>query len=1168
MDLPKAIYVSSLPRVTHMDKVELEPIPSGFLPPLNTDPLFATMTNMHGNVERVRRVCGYREIFMKRMHIEYLKDKEKEDVCHILYPEKVAQEVDSMFIETDGPVEVLHRRFRYLAPGGGSNKKKKKHKHKHSSVKKLKRRKLSQSYSPSPTMKLAKKRAKSSHESRHDHHDRVKTYERKRNRSLEYRRSHSRRRSRKVELDVRHEGLGHHHKRRKENGEYRRRRTQSGSHIRKTRRNDSEEKAVLRSKSHHHHHRHQRNESKSKKRHKSYSKENGNKNVSRSRKDATSKKMGKSLTKERKKPVINPSQGYDKNIKNELLHKKKVDKTDHTSSKQRSKIVNVIPPKNETKQQLGTHLGKEKASQNLKRTNKSKNDQKPVDTSLEKKQHLQSASKKIITKIPKNSSRDENNNAFDHGKKGLPATSLEENSKRKSVKIVKEHTILGSGESNSIPFQEATPVKSNLKKLAEATQVKLQDWVNHGNRHRVRPSEPDENANYLINDDNLETVVMQVMQHNIVEPMEKERHKPKIQPKHVSVTMQDEQTPSRIAQQFRDTTVAVFTAGVSTDHKGHNPHSHQDSRKSMKGNKTHASKTPIATKGKVKDAHKPDPNKAPETQPLPMAPPVFDITNFDSYFKYVYGVPIAELPERDSEWLELSVTDEDELDEEIQSFEKENPKWMIDGISFESQQLITELKLMYWTCLLTGRQFYYNIPNFLKGHMEFATKRVRMIPFFISTFILWASLVIMAQSYVSITFEEQNSNDTNSGTAQVQIEQLEANKYGETSLYVIANLAFVAVWSVFVILRDGQLITHYFNCWCPALAEMETSAAVKIETMTQYNLLAWLISGGIIVIGFSIDFPANVRGTTGLLAILMFRNVFPDIRLQDDNKLFWFQIFGLVFILYILFCARMLFTLMQIVALIARNSAEMWNFKFALTFNQLVMTNRGHMKRISLQLPLIKFFTHHRIMTALVRIYGEIFGVPIMIYLIVEVGMMTYVMVRLFNFKAGNVQDYNGKPEVIYEYFQKAKQNSTIIHIKFYHSPVEEISTSLFILIMICFDYMFTTEVIASASQAFCDGFEFVRRTNLVLCKTSHQRRLVQSLLWSMSDTDPTLLSAANYFPICRSTIVAGLGAAVAFFSLIIQLQSETKIFFLEFKLCEESKKLGGVIIEPRCKPK
>lgn len=168
-------------------------------------------------------------------------------------------------------------------------------------------------------------------------------------------------------------------------------------------------------------------------------------------------------------------------------------------------------------------------------------------------------------------------------------------------------------------------------------------------------------------------------------------------------------------------------------------------------------------------------------------------------FRYVYGVPIAELPERDSEWLELSVTDEDELDEEIQSFEKENPKWsgditdmrnsfdlynyttvcilyfgtfncrMIDGISFESQQLITELKLMYWTCLLTGRQFYYNIPNFLKGHMEFATKRVRMIPFFISTFILWASLVIMAQSYVSITFEEQNSNDTNSGTAQVYV---------------------------------------------------------------------------------------------------------------------------------------------------------------------------------------------------------------------------------------------------------------------------------------------------------------------------------------------------------------------------------------------------------------
>jgi hypothetical protein len=117
---------------------------------------------------------------------------------------------------------------------------------------------------------------------------------------------------------------------------------------------------------------------------------------------------------------------------------------------------------------------------------------------------------------------------------------------------------------------------------------------------------------------------------------------------------------------------------------------------------------------------------------------------------------------------------------------------------------------------------------------------------------------------------------------------------------------------------------------------------------------------------------------------------------------------------------------MMIVALLVKNSAEMWNFKFALAFNQLMMTNRGHMKRISLQLPLVKFFTHHRILTALVKMYGEIFGVPIMVYLVVQVGMMTYVLVKLFNFKAGNTKDYNGKHEAVYEYYDELDQKKTV----------------------------------------------------------------------------------------------------------------------------------------------
>jgi hypothetical protein len=35
-------------------------------------------------------------------------------------------------------------------------------------------------------------------------------------------------------------------------------------------------------------------------------------------------------------------------------------------------------------------------------------------------------------------------------------------------------------------------------------------------------------------------------------------------------------------------------------------------------------------------------------------------------------------------------------------------------------------------------------------------------------------------------------------------------------------------------------------------------------------------------------------------------------------------------------------------------------------------------------------------------------------------------------------------------------------------------------------DFLMTTEVIAAAGQSFFDGFEFVRRTNLMLCENSH----------------------------------------------------------------------------------
>jgi len=82
---------------------------------------------------------------------------------------------------------------------------------------------------------------------------------------------------------------------------------------------------------------------------------------------------------------------------------------------------------------------------------------------------------------------------------------------------------------------------------------------------------------------------------------------------------------------------------------------------------------------------------------------------------------------------------------------------MLEDISYESQTLVTEMKLFYYASLVMGRAFYYNLPNFTKGHMDFVIKRTRMIPFFISSFILWASLVLVFQAYVDIRADDSKS---------------------------------------------------------------------------------------------------------------------------------------------------------------------------------------------------------------------------------------------------------------------------------------------------------------------------------------------------------------------------------------------------------------------------
>jgi hypothetical protein len=115
---------------------------------------------------------------------------------------------------------------------------------------------------------------------------------------------------------------------------------------------------------------------------------------------------------------------------------------------------------------------------------------------------------------------------------------------------------------------------------------------------------------------------------------------------------------------------------------------------------------------------------------------------------------------------------------------------------------------------------------------------------------------------------------------------------------------------------------------------METSATVGIKKITCYNMLVWFGASALIVTAFTLDFPGNVRGTCGVFSMLMFKVVIPEMRLIDETYYYYCEIFGLCFILYIFFCARLLFTLMQILALIIKNASEMWNFKFALAFDQ------------------------------------------------------------------------------------------------------------------------------------------------------------------------------------------------------------------------------------------
>ncbi|ODM93877.1 hypothetical protein Ocin01_12810 [Orchesella cincta] len=143
----------------------------------------------------------------------------------------------------------------------------------------------------------------------------------------------------------------------------------------------------------------------------------------------------------------------------------------------------------------------------------------------------------------------------------------------------------------------------------------------------------------------------------------------------------------------------------------------------------------------------------------------------------------------------------------------------------------------------------------------------------------------------------------------------------------------------------------------------------------------------------------------------------------------------------------------------------------------------------------------------------------------------------------------------------ESKSNNSInapatetILIQYFHTPAEENIIFTVTLLQMLVQFLSTSETLAAAGNSFFAGYEFVRRSGTMLCRNSHQRRLIQSLEWSFSSTNPSVMSANSFFTIDRQTILGAFTAVAGFFSLIIQLQvdtAETKIQFVNLTACK-----------------
>ena len=165
--------------------------------------------------------------------------------------------------------------------------------------------------------------------------------------------------------------------------------------------------------------------------------------------------------------------------------------------------------------------------------------------------------------------------------------------------------------------------------------------------------------------------------------------------------------------------------------------------------------------------------------------------------------------EKDSEWLSYSSTDSAEVqerDEADQLFKQREP-WMLRGITFESQNLVDGLGWFLLSSKLTGRSSFYTRPDYLENIIVFVVDRGKELIFLITSTIVWLCFVLIAQAAIDILLVGGSSDYATKERNAVE-------RYAIPCLYVIGELAIVAVWSVFLLLKYSLRVAHYINVWC------------------------------------------------------------------------------------------------------------------------------------------------------------------------------------------------------------------------------------------------------------------------------------------------------------------------------------------------------------------